>query len=205
LTIAGSYPTTIPAPSRVAGRRSKGSADARLPAVPDPVPHPAIQRVLDAANRKGVELEIHVFDESTHTAAEAAAAVGAELGQIVKSLIFVHPGEDGSLKPILCLVSGPNRVDLARLAAVTGARDVRRATAREANELSGFTIGGIPPIGHSRPMRVIMDPDLGRFQVVWAAAGTATAVFPVPPATLRSISNATVAPISEEPPASAAT
>jgi prolyl-tRNA editing enzyme YbaK/EbsC (Cys-tRNA(Pro) deacylase) len=173
--------------------------------VPDPVPHPAIQRVLDAANRKGVELEIHVFDESTHTAAEAAAAVGAELGQIVKSLVFVHPGEDGSLEPILCLVSGPNRVDLARLAAVTGARDVRRATAREANELSGFTIGGIPPIGHSRPMRVIMDPDLGRFQVVWAAAGTATAVFPVPPATLRSISNATVAPISEEPTASDAT
>ena len=189
----------------MAGHGSEHAADARLPAVPDPVIHPAIQRVLDAANRKGVELEIHVFDESTHTAAEAAAAVGAELGQIVKSLVFVHPGEDGALEPILCLVSGPNRVDLARLAAVTGARDVRRATAREANELSGFTIGGIPPIGHSRPMRVIMDPDLGRFQVVWAAAGTATAVFPVPPATLRSISNATVAPITEEPPAATTT
>lgn len=166
--------------------------------MPEPVVHPAIQRVLDAANRKGVELEIHVFDESTHTAAEAAAAVGAELGQIVKSLVFVHPGEDGALEPILCLVSGPNRVDLGRLAAVTGARDVRRATAREANELTGFTIGGIPPVGHSRPMRVIMDPDLGRFQTVWAAAGTATAVFPVPPATLRSIANATVAPITED-------
>jgi prolyl-tRNA editing enzyme YbaK/EbsC (Cys-tRNA(Pro) deacylase) len=84
------------------------------------------------------------------------------------------------------------------LAAVTGGRDVRRATAREANELSGFTIGGIPPIGHTRPMRVIMDPDLGRFPIVWAAAGTATAVFPVPPATLRSLSNATVAPITED-------
>ena len=167
--------------------------------MPEPTDHPAIQRVLDAASRKGVSLEVRVFDESTHTAAEAAAAVGAEIGQIVKSLVFVNPGEDGALEPILCLVSGPNRVDLARLAAVTGARDVRRATAREANELSGFTIGGIPPIGHARPMRVIMDPDLGRFPSVWAAAGTATAVFPVPPGTLRSISNATVAPIAEEP------
>ena len=166
--------------------------------MPDPLDHPAIQRVIDAASRKGVTLEVRVFDESTHTAEEAAAAVGAEIGQIVKSLVFVAPGEDGLLEPILCLVSGPNRVDLARLAAVTGAGDVRRATAREANELSGFTIGGIPPIGHSRAMRVIMDPDLGLFQVVWAAAGTATAVFPVPPATLRTLANATVAPITED-------
>ncbi len=166
--------------------------------MPDPLDHPAIQRVIDAASRKGVSLEVRVFDESTHTAEEAAAAVGAEIGQIVKSLVFVAPGEDGTLDPILCLVSGPNRVDLARLAAVTGAGNIRRATAREANDLSGFTIGGIPPIGHSRAMRVIMDPDLGRFQVVWAAAGTATAVFPVPPATLRALSNATVAPITED-------
>ncbi len=166
--------------------------------MPEALANPAIQRVIDAASRKGVTLDVRVFDESTHTAADAAAAVGAEIGQIVKSLVFVVPGDDGALEPILCLVSGPNRVDLARLAAVTGARDVRRATAREANELSGFTIGGIPPIGHSRTMRVIMDPDLGRFPVVWAAAGTATAVFPVPPATLRSLSNATVAPITED-------
>ena len=173
--------------------------------MPGPLDHPAIQRVIDAASRKGVSLEVRVFDESTHTAEEAAAAVGAEIGQIVKSLVFVAPGEDGTLDPILCLVSGPNRVDLARLAAVTGAGHVRRATAREANELSGFSIGGIPPIGHSRAMRVIMDPDLGRFQVVWAAAGTATAVFPVPPATLRTLSNATVAPITEDHPGSPGT
>ena len=95
-------------------------------------------------------------------------------------------------------MSGPNRVDLARLAAVTGDPDIRRANANEARELTGFTIGGIPPIGHAQPVRVVMDPDLGRFQVVWAAAGTATAVFPVPPATLRMLSNAHVAPICEE-------
>jgi prolyl-tRNA editing enzyme YbaK/EbsC (Cys-tRNA(Pro) deacylase) len=162
-----------------------------------PFPTP-IQRVVDAAARKGVTLDIHVFPESTHTAEEAAAAVGAELGQIVKSLVFVAATEDGSLDPILCLVSGPNRVDLARLAAVTSEPDVRRASANEARELTGFSIGGIPPIGHGRPVRVVMDPDLGRFQTVWAAAGTPTSVFPVPPATLRMLSNAHVAPICEE-------
>jgi len=166
--------------------------------VPEPIDHVGIQRVRDAAARKGVSLEIRVFDESTHTAAEAAQTVDAELGQIVKSLVFVAPGADGSLEPIICLVSGPNRVDLARLAAVTGDQDIRRATAREAQELTGFVIGGIPPFGHIRPVRTIMDPDLGRFRVVWAAAGTPTAVFPVPPATLRILANATVAPITEE-------
>ena len=116
----------------------------------------------------------------------------------MKSLVFVAPADGGGLEPILCLVSGPNRVDLALLAAVTSEPDVRRATAREARELTGFTIGGIPPIGHARPMRVMMDPDLGRFQVVWAAAGTENAVFPVPPATLRSLANATVAAMTED-------
>jgi prolyl-tRNA editing enzyme YbaK/EbsC (Cys-tRNA(Pro) deacylase) len=166
--------------------------------VPETPESSAIQRVVDAAARKGVDLDVRVFTESTHTAEDAAAAVGADLGQIVKSLVFLASGNDGSPEAILCLVSGPNRVDLARLAAVTGARDVRRATAREANELTGFVIGGIPPIGHAGPVRVVMDPDLGRYPVVWAAAGTSRAVFPVPPATLRVLANATVAPIAEE-------
>ena len=166
--------------------------------MPEVTDHAGIQRVREAAARKGVELDIRVFDASTHTAADAAATVDAELGQIVKSLVFVAPADDGQLEPVLCLVSGPNRVDLARLAAVTGDRDIRRATAREAQDLTGFVIGGIPPFGHARPVRTIMDPDLGRFQVVWAAAGTPTAVFPVPPATLRILANAMVAPITEE-------
>jgi Cys-tRNA(Pro) deacylase len=166
--------------------------------VPDPLDHPAVRRVLDAAARKGVTIEIHVFDESTHTAQEAAAAVGAELGQIVKSLVFVADGDDGP-EPVIALVAGTNRVDLARLAAILSERDIRRASAREADDLTGFTIGGIPPIGFDRPVRVVMDPDLGRFQVVWAAAGLPNAVFPVPPGTLRTLANATVAPIAEVP------
>lgn len=168
--------------------------------MPPTIEHAAVRRVLDAALRKGVELEVTVFPESTHTAADAARAVGAEIGQIVKSLVFVTTADDGAPEPVLCLVSGPNRVDLARLAAVLGRPDVRRATAREANELTGFTIGGIPPIGHVRRVRVVMDPDLGRFPVVWAAAGLPTAVFPVAPAVLRMLSDANVAPIVEEAP-----
>ncbi len=143
-------------------------------------------------------LDVVAFDESTHTAAEAATAVGAELGQIVKSLVFVAPDDDHGQAPIVCLVSGLNRVDVARLAAVTGEPGIRRATAREAHTLTGFVIGGIPPIGFDGPVRVIMDPDLGRYPSVWAAAGLPTAVFEVPPATLRILANATVAPITEE-------
>lgn len=159
---------------------------------------PAIQRVVDAAARRGVTLDVTVFDESTHTAAEAAAAVGAEIGQIVKSLVFVAPRQDAEPEPILCLVAGSNRVDVARLAAATGEPGIRRATAREAHDLTGFSIGGIPPIGHDRTIRVVMDPDLQRFPLVWAAAGRPTAVFPVAPATLEMIADAVVAPIAEE-------
>lgn len=165
--------------------------------MPDPIAHPAVRRVLTAAERKGIDLDVVTFDESTHTAEQAAAAVGGELGQIVKSLVFVAPSDDGP-EPIVCLVSGQNRVDVARLAAVTGVPDIRRATAREANDLTGFTIGGIPPIGFERNVRVVMDPDLGRYTTVWAAAGLPTAVFEVPPATLRTLANAVVAPITEE-------
>jgi prolyl-tRNA editing enzyme YbaK/EbsC (Cys-tRNA(Pro) deacylase) len=167
--------------------------------VPGQSDHPAIRRVVDAAARKGVAIEVRIFDASTHTAADAAAAIGCELGQIVKSLVFVAPGEGGSPEPIVCLVSGPNRVDIGRLAAVTGEHGVRRASAREANELTGFVIGGIPPFGHPRPIRVIMDPDLGRFPIVWAAAGLPTAVFGVAPAVLRSLANAEVAPLAAAP------
>ena len=168
--------------------------------MPTVLEHPAVQRVLDVAARKGVTLEVMIFPDSTHTAADAARVVGAEIAQIVKSLVFVTTGEAGELEPIVCLVSGAARVDLERLAAVIGRRDVRRASAREADELTGFTIGGIPPFGHQGRTRVIMDPDLGRYETVWAAAGLPTAVFPVSPATLRMLADAHVAPIAEELP-----
>jgi prolyl-tRNA editing enzyme YbaK/EbsC (Cys-tRNA(Pro) deacylase) len=98
------------------------------------------------------------------------------------------------------MAAGTNRVSVALLAAVTGEAGVRRATAREARELTGFSIGGIPPFGHSRPVRVVMDPDLGRYAEIWAAAGHDRSVFPISPAALRALTNATVAEIAEIPP-----
>ena len=158
----------------------------------------ASQRVLDAATRKGVTLDIVVFDESTHTAEDAARAVGAEVGQIVKSLVFVADRDDGP-EPCLVLVSGANRVDISLLAAVLTEVRMRRATADEAHDFTGFAIGGIPPFGHTRSIRTVMDPDLGRFATIWAAAGTANTVFQVTPATLRMLANAVVAPIASDP------
>ena len=178
--------------------RVRPDQDARLAAVPPTTDHPAIRRVLEAAERKGIGLEVTVFGASTHTAEDAARALGVELGQIVKSLVFVTTTDANELEPVVTLVSGPNRVDLARLAAVLNRPDVRRASAAEANALTGFVIGGIPPIAHSRRVRVIMDPDLGRFPIVWAAAGLPTAVFPVAPATLRMLADAVVAPMTED-------
>ena len=158
---------------------------------------PAVQRVIDAAARKGVQLDVRLFERSTHTAAEAAAAVGAEVGQIVKSLVFVADGANG-IRPCLVLASGANTVDITLLANALTEPTMRRATADEARELTGFTIGGIPPFGHPTAIRTVMDPDLGRFEIVWAAAGTANAVFAVTPATLRVLANAIVTPIAAE-------
>jgi prolyl-tRNA editing enzyme YbaK/EbsC (Cys-tRNA(Pro) deacylase) len=199
------------------GRHVPGppAADARLPAVPEPTRparptepaqpagpgdlDPAVRRVVEAAARKGVELRVVVLDATTHTAEDAARALRVEQAQIVKSLVFLAPRDEAGHEPIVCLVAGTNRVDVARLAAVVGEPAIRRATAREARDLTGFTIGGIPPVGHARPVRVVMDPDLGRHREIWAAAGTDRAVFPIGPAALRALTNAIVAPIASEP------
>ena len=129
-----------------------------------------------AAAALGLTLEIHRFPQGTRTAVDAARAVGCELGQIVKSLVFVADGE-----PFLALTSGSNRADLERLAATLGARDVRPASADEARAATGYAIGGTPPFGHPTPLRVLVDRDLLGHDVVWAAAGTSDSVFPIPP------------------------
>ena len=169
--------------------------------MPEPA-HPAHQRVHEAAAKRGVDIDIVTFDESTHTAQEAATAIGVELGQIVKSLVFVAPvdlaRDDAGLEPIVALVRGTDRVDIARLASVTGKTRMRRANADEAAEATGFSIGGIPPFGHRRRITVVMDPALDAYPVVWAAAGTPNAVFAIAPATLARLADALVAPCAEE-------
>ena len=133
---------------------------------------------------------VREFPQSTRTAEEAAAAIGVEVGQIVKSLVFVA-GE----QPILALVSGTNRADPARLAALAGA-PIRRADADTVRTATGFAIGGVPPIGHATPLPTYLDRDLLRYDTIWAAAGTPNAVFPITPAELERIIGATVADLA---------
>ena len=118
--------------------------------------------------------------DSTHTAAEAAAAVGCEVGAIVKSLVFVAVHPDESREPVLALVCGDNRADLDALAAVLGAR-AEKADAATVKQATGYSIGGVPPLGHPAPVRTIVDRDLLRFETVWSAAGSAYDVFPATP------------------------
>ena len=171
------------------------------PARPEPVERvegraalpPSSQRVVEAARAAGLEIEVREFPEGTRTAEDAARAIGVSVGQIVKSLVFTTDG-----RPVLCLVSGLNRVDGARLAVITGASDVRRASADEVERATGFAIGGVPPLGHAHPLPIYCDRDLLAFDIVWAAAGTPRAVFSAQPLALVKACRATVADLKEE-------
>lgn len=152
----------------------------------------SVARVVAALAALGVDARVTEFPQSTRTAEEAATAVGAEVGQIVKSLVFLA-GE----QPILALVSGANRVDPAKLAALVGAL-IRRADADAARAATGFSIGGVPPVGHAMSLPTYLDRDLLRYMTVWAAAGTPNAVFPIAPAELERITGATAVDLAAE-------
>ena len=129
---------------------------------------------------------MRAYAESTRTAEEAAAAVGANVGQIVKSLVFLADG-----RPILALVSGANRLDTAKLAQIAGAK-ITRADADTVREATGYAIGGVPPVGLATPLPVYCDRDLLQYAEVWAAAGTPHAVFSIAPETLARITSAQI-------------
>ena len=131
--------------------------------------HPTARRLQERIRELGLEVEVRELSHSTRTAREAATAVGVEVGQIVKSLVFMDGGE-----PVLCLCAGDRRVDTAKLGA-----DVRQALGDEVREATGFAIGGVPPLGHDRPVPTVIDASLRRFARVWCAAGTPHAVFEV--------------------------
>ena len=135
----------------------------------------------------GFGITVRQFPQGTRTASDAARAVGCELGQIVKSLVFVAGG-----RPVVALVSGPNRLDERKLAAVAG-EPVGKADAEAARSATGYAIGGVPPFGHATEVPVFMDEDLLRYATVWAAAGRPDSVFEIAPDTLRELSHATVA------------
>ena len=140
--------------------------------------HPTAQKVAAAARELGLEITIKEFEATTRTAEEAARAIGCTVAQIVKSLLFVVAGQ-----PTMALVSGPNRLDEKKLAALcrVGRKKVKRGDAETTREATGFAIGGVPPFGHKTKLATYIDADFFQFEVIWAAAGTPNAVFALEP------------------------
>jgi len=135
---------------------------------------------------QGLEVPVRTYPAGTRTAEDAARAIGCEVAQIVKSLVFTAGG-----RPVMALVSGANRLDVKRLGTLAGGR-VAKADADLVRSATGYAIGGVPPFGHATALQVYMDRDLSAHDVVWAAAGRPDAVFPIAPARLAELSGATV-------------
>jgi prolyl-tRNA editing enzyme YbaK/EbsC (Cys-tRNA(Pro) deacylase) len=148
----------------------------------------AAQRVQKALLERGLQCQILELNASTRTAQEAAQAVGCEVGQIVKSLIF-RGKQTG--KAVLILTSGANRVDLEVVSQALG-EFLEKADAEFVRQVTGFAIGGVPPLGHDQSLPTYMDEDLLQYPMVWAAAGTPNAVFPITPQALLQVTAARV-------------
>jgi prolyl-tRNA editing enzyme YbaK/EbsC (Cys-tRNA(Pro) deacylase) len=147
-----------------------------------------VDRFLEAARLLGHDIEVRRFPEGTHTAGDAARAIGCDLAQIVKSLVFV-----ADERPVLALTSGVNRADTAKLRALTGAASLRRATADEVRSATGFPIGGTPPFNVGpHPLQTFVDETLLAFDVLWCGAGAPDAVFAITPEDLRTVTGGTV-------------
>ena len=140
----------------------------------------------------GAAFEVLEFEESTRTAADAAAAVGCTVGQIAKSLVFMA---SESRRSVLVITSGSVRVDEAKVSALLG-ESIERATADFVRETTGFAIGGVPPVGHQMPPVVFVDDTLLEYDVLWAAAGTPNTVFQVRPDELVRLSGGVVSDVA---------
>ncbi|MHB2022351.1 MAG: YbaK/EbsC family protein [Mycobacteriales bacterium] len=134
--------------------------------------HPRAAAVSEILAALAPGAEVRQLEASTRTAAEAAAALGCEVGAIASSLVFM--ADDG---PVLILTSGAHRVDLDLVAAATGLAGLRQASPQEVRAATGQPIGGVSPVGHRSRLRVLVDTDLARHATLWAAAGTPHAVF----------------------------
>ncbi|MER5767513.1 YbaK/EbsC family protein [Streptomyces sp. NPDC001985] len=148
----------------------------------------------EALRERGLDVPVRRFPDATRTAAEAAAAVGCDVSEIVKSLIFEADGD-----PVLVLLDGSSRVDPERVRKELGAASVTRADAALVRRTTGYAIGGVPPFGHLTPTRVLADRALLEHPVVWAAAGTPHTVFPLDPGTLIAQAGGTLADVRERP------
>ncbi len=152
----------------------------------------SVERVRQHLRELGQEIEVVELDKSTRTAQMAADALGTELGSIVKSLVFLADDQ-----PTLVLVAGDKRADSTKLKTLLKARRVTIADAERVRDETGFAIGGVPPVGHKVEMTTIIDSSLGRFQTVYAAAGSPHAIFPVTFDRLVEISGGQVADVIE--------
>jgi Cys-tRNA(Pro) deacylase len=153
----------------------------------------AVDRVEAAARALGLDVEIREFPDGTRTAEEAAAAIGVEVGQIVKSLIFSVDGQ-----VTLALVAGKNRLREKSLAAAAGGSKVERVDADAVRAATSYAIGGVPPFGYPAPLPTYVDPDLLAYDVVWAAAGSHNHVFAIAPDDLVRATNAVVADLAQQ-------
>ena len=149
--------------------------------------HPNTLRVIAAAREAGLEITTRRFPEGTKTAADAAAAIGVVVGQIVKSLVF---GVDNEI--VMALVSGSNQLDEKKLAVAAGGSKCSRVDADAVRAATGYPIGGVPPFGHSTQLRVFVDPDLLQYDEVWAAAGTWNDNFGAAPADIVRVAGGVV-------------
>lgn len=174
-----------------------GSIAPMDPSVPSTT-HPNVVAVTAAAAAAGLDVEPSEFPDGTRTAADAAAAVGADVSCIVKTLVFRVVDDDGEGRLVLALVGGADRLDEARLAAAAGGHRAERVDADVVREATGYPIGGVPPVGHPTPLPTWIDDALLAHDQVWAAAGTPRHVFPVDPRDLVSATGAVVAVLRVE-------
>ncbi|MCI3272482.1 YbaK/EbsC family protein [Streptomyces cylindrosporus] len=154
--------------------------------------HPLFASALEELGLGGLHSRVRRFPDATRTAAEAAAAIGCELSEICKSLIFAADGV-----PVLVLMDGASRVDVELVREALGAEKVTRAKADVVRETTGYAIGGVPPFGHRTKTRVLADRSLLEHEVVWAAAGNPHAVFPMEPKELVAHAGATLVDVRE--------
>jgi prolyl-tRNA editing enzyme YbaK/EbsC (Cys-tRNA(Pro) deacylase) len=151
------------------------------------------ERVQAALDEHGLEARVVRLPDSTRTAPEAARAVGCEVGAIAKSLLFLADGE-----PVLVICAGDRRVDTGRVAQLLGASEVKMAPAEEVRRVTGYAIGGVPPLGLATPLVPFMDTALLRWPTIYAAAGAHDALFPVDPRRLAEVTGARVEEIGRD-------
>lgn len=158
--------------------------------MPQPL-KPSAQRVQDALAARGFANQVVELADSTRTSAEAAAAVGCDVAQIAKSLLF----RTGDGRPLLVIASGANRVNVQALEAIVGS-PLSRPDADFVREQTGFVIGGVPPLGHAHPLPTLIDADLWQHSAIWAAAGHPNAVFPLTPDELQQMTGGQVVTVT---------